>query len=77
MSIQSKYDFSHYDTGGLVYIKTVKASDLPLNLQQGVDPGKTLYSLHRPDCERMAIVPDRKLAFMLAREHDLTPLTVH
>ena len=75
--MQSKYDFSHYDTDGLVYIKTVEASDLPLKLQQEVEPGKTLYSLHRPDGERMAIVQDRKLAFMLAHEHDLTPLTVH
>ena len=75
--MQSKYDFSHYDTDGLVYIKTVEVSDLPLNLQQEVEPGKRLYSLHRPDGERMAIVQDRKLAFMLAREHDLTPLTVH
>jgi len=36
MSMQSKYDFSHYDTDGLVYIKTVEASDLPLDLQQEV-----------------------------------------
>ena len=75
--MQSKYSFSHYDTDGLVYIKTVEASDLPINLQQKVEPGKTLYSLHRSDGERMAIVGDRKLAYMLAREHDLTPLTVH
>ena len=54
--MQGKYDFSYYETDGLVYIKAVEASDLPPNLQQEVEPGKTLYSLHWPDGKRMSIV---------------------
>lgn len=75
--MHSKVDFSGYDTGKLVYIKAVDVTDLPLELQKQIDSGKTLYSVHNPDGERLALVDDRNLAFVLARENDLTPLTVH
>lgn len=75
--MHSKYDFSKYDTGDLVYIKTVEAADLPVGLQRQVGSEKTLYAVHKSDGERVAVVENRTLAFVLARENDLIPVTVH
>ena len=36
-----------------------------------------LYAVHDASGERLALVKDRKLAFMLARQNDMTPVTAH
>jgi hypothetical protein len=75
--MHSKYDFSHFDTDDLVYIKTVAVTELPLDLQRQVGPDKTLYAVHKADGERVAVVENRALAHRLARDNDLTPMTLH
>ena len=75
--MHSKYDFSHFDTDDLVYIKTVAVTELPLDLQRQVGPDKTLYAVHKADGERVAVVENRALAYNLARDNDLTPMTLH
>ncbi|HBS37582.1 MAG TPA: DUF1150 domain-containing protein [Rhodobacteraceae bacterium] len=75
--MHSKYDFSHFDTDDLVYIKTVEVTELPLNLQRQVGSDKTLYAVHKADGERVAVVENRALAYSLARDNDLTPMTLH
>ena len=75
--MHSKYDFSHFDTDDLVYIKTVAVTELPLDLQRQVGPDKTLYAVHKADGERVAVVDNRALAYSLARDNDLTPMTLH
>jgi hypothetical protein len=75
--MHSKYDFSHFDTDDLVYIKTVEVTELPLDLQRQVGPDKTLYAVHKADGERVAVVENRALAYSLARDNDLTPMTLH
>lgn len=61
----------------IVYIRPVAVSDLPQALRQQAGDLETIYSVHRPDGERLALVADRSLAFHLAREHDLAPVSVH
>jgi hypothetical protein len=46
-------------------------------LQEQAEGFKTIYAVHRPDGERLALVADRRLAFALAREHDMAPVFVH
>jgi len=75
--MHSKYDFSHFDTDDLVYIKTVAVTELPLDLQRQVGSDKTLYAVHKADGERVAVVENRALAYSLARDNDLTPMTLH
>ena len=75
--MHSKYDFSHFDTDNLVYIKIVAVTELPLDLQRQVGPYKTLYAVHKADGERVAVVENRALAYSLARDNDLTPMTLH
>ena len=38
---------------------------------------ETLYSVHRENGEQLALVADRKLAYALARQHDMAPVAVH
>ncbi len=61
----------------MVYIRPVLVADLPLDLQREAEGIETLYSMHRPDGARVALVADRGLAFALAREHDMAPVFVH
>jgi hypothetical protein len=77
MTMHSKYNFSHFDTDDLVYIKTVAVTELPLDLQRQVGTDKTLYAVHKADGERVAVVENRALAYSLARDNDLTPMTLH
>lgn len=73
-----KYDFSRLmDEGRTVYVRSVKPADLPADVREQVGNRETLYAVHRADGERLALVKDRKLAFVLARQNDLAPVTVH
>ncbi len=61
----------------IVYVRPVLVSDLPDNLRDQADGAATIYALHAPDGARLALVKDRALAFMVAREHDYAPVNVH
>ena len=61
----------------IVYIREVAVADLPDDVREQVPGVETLYSVHREDGERLALVKDRDLAFLLAREHELAPVSVH
>ena len=38
---------------------------------------ETIFAVHDADGQQIALVADRNLAFMLARQHDKVPMTVH
>ncbi|MEO8243035.1 MAG: DUF1150 family protein [bacterium] len=61
----------------IVYVRPVAVADLPRDLQEQAEGFTTIYSVHRPDGERLALVADRNLAFALARQHDMAPVSVH
>lgn len=61
----------------IVYIRSVEVSDLPLGLQEQVEGLTRLYAVHSGNGERLALVADKDLAFALARQHDLAPVSVH
>lgn len=60
----------------IVYVRPVNAEDLPdeARAQAGDTP---LFAVHAPNGDRLALVKDRKLAFLLARQNDFTPVSVH
>ena len=57
----------------IVYVKTVEVADLPSDLRDQAGDLDQLYAVHDSDGQQLALVADRKLAFVLAREHDLSP----
>ena len=61
----------------IVYVRPVHSEDLPAELRAQTEGMDELYSVHAANGERLALVRDRKLAFQLARQNDLTPVDVH
>lgn len=75
MNIINKSDSS--PAGNIVYIRPIAIADLPEEIRIQVPELDHLYAVHSPDGERLALVRDRVLAFSLARENELQPVSVH
>jgi hypothetical protein len=75
--MNSRFNGLPDQTEGLVYIRTVQVADLPDEVREQVEGLEQLFSVHRANGERLALVADRGLAFALARQHDLAPVSVH
>lgn len=75
--MNTPFDFKDNDQSNVVYVRPVAVADLPDDVQSEIGNMETIYAVHRADGERLALVKDRKLAFMLARQNDLAPVTVH
>lgn len=74
--MNTPYDFKSLGEK-VVYVKAVQVADLPDEVQASADGLEQLYAVHDADGQQLALVADRKLAFVLARQHDMTPMTVH
>ena len=61
----------------IVYVRPVEVAALPEAVQAQVGGLKTVYAVHGEDGEQLALVADRKLAFLLARQNDMAPVSVH
>ena len=59
-----------------VYVSAVNVSDLPEAVAKGISQGR-VYSLNSSNGERLALVKDRSLAFVLARQNEFHPVPVH
>jgi len=75
--MDTRYEFGSETDRPIVYVRAVKVDDLPQDMQDQVGELDTLYAVHNADGERLALVRDRKLAFMLARQNDMEPVTVY
>ena len=64
-------------TDRIVYVRPVDIADLPEEMQSEIVGVDQLYAVHAPDGERLAVVKDREMAFVLARQNDFSPVTVH
>ncbi|MAK80150.1 MAG: hypothetical protein CMH00_08030 [Marinovum sp.] len=59
-----------------VYVSAVNVADLPEAVAKGISQGR-VYSLNSSNGERLALVKDRSLAFVLARQNEFHPVPVH
>lgn len=75
--MDAKYDFGADADQPIVYIRAVNVADLPQDMQEQAMGHETLYAVHNADGERLALVRDRSLAFVLARQNDMEPVAVH
>lgn len=75
--MDTKYDFLPEEGERIVYVRPVKAADLPEEVRAQLGGLDELYAVHDASGERLALVRDRKLAFVLARQNDLAPVNVH
>ncbi len=60
-----------------VYVKPILVTDLPREVREQAEGLEQLYSVHDAMGQQLALVGDRKLAFVLARQHDYAPVMVH
>ncbi|QQA43237.1 DUF1150 family protein [Pelagovum pacificum] len=74
--MNSKIDFAHLGQN-MVYVKPVDVADLPEDVQEEAGDLEQLFAVHNSDGEQLALVADRNLAFSLARQHDMSPVTLH
>lgn len=70
-------DFSASPEARIVYVRSVVVADLPAAVREQAGDAETLYAVHNADGERLALVADRNMAFVLARQNDFAPVTVH
>ena len=75
--MNTPFDFKSIDDQQIVYVRPVPVSDLPAEVRSQAGPAKEIYAVHNAEGERLALVANRSLAFALARQNDLTPVTVH
>ncbi|TNF22310.1 MAG: DUF1150 family protein [Rhodobacteraceae bacterium] len=75
--MNTAYDFANTIAHNIVYVKPVAVADLPEDIRSQAQGAKTLYAVHRENGEQLALVADRKLAYLLARQHDMAPVSVH
>jgi hypothetical protein len=61
----------------IVYVRPVKAAELPDDIRAALGGVEQVYAVHSTDGERLALVRDRRMAFALARQNDLAPVNVH
>ena len=59
-----------------VYVSAVNVADLPEAVAKGISQDR-VYSLNSSTGERLALVKDRSLAFVLARQNEFHPVPVH
>ena len=59
-----------------VYVSAVNVADLPEGVAKGISQGR-VYSLNSSTGDRLALVKDRSLAFVLARQNEFHPVPVH
>ncbi len=59
-----------------VYVSAVNVADLPEAVAREISQAR-VYSLNSSTGERLALVKDRSLAFVLARQNEFHPVPVH
>ena len=72
-------DFPSFQDDGdkrIVYVREVKTADLPeeVRAQTSLDH---LYAIHAANGAVLALVPDRAQAFVVARQNEFSPVSVH
>ncbi len=61
----------------MVYVKPVAIAELPQDVQDQAEGLEELFAVHDAEGQQLALVADRRMAFVLAREHNYAPQPLH
>lgn len=75
--MDTKYEALKDHPDRIVYVRPVKWSELPPEIQAQVGGDTPLYAICDESGERLALVKNRALAFAVARTNDFAPVSVH
>lgn len=73
-------DFPSFPAEGgkrIVYVREVRTADLPDEVRARAAGLDHLYAIHDADGDVLALVPDRRQAFLVARQNEMAPQSVH
>jgi hypothetical protein len=77
MNTPFDFESNTVDENRIVYVRPVAVADLPEDVREQATGMDQIFAVHSADGERLALVRDRELAFVLARQNDLAPVNVH
>jgi hypothetical protein len=69
--------FQSEDDKRIVYVREVKTADLPEEVRARTGDIDHLYAIHATNGAVLALVPDRAQAFIVARQNEFSPVSVH
>ena len=75
--MHTPYNFGNTLPSNVVYIRPVNRADLPKDMRAQTADMAEIHAVHDANGQRLALVADRALAFALAREHNMAPVSVH
>ena len=70
----NKTPFTEPKGKAIVYVRELAADEMPDELR-GIEA--RFFGVHDAEGNRLAVVPDRRVAFALAKQNDMRPLSVH
>ena len=74
--MDTKFNFAEV-SDRVVYVKPVDVADLPEDVREAAGDREQLFAVHDSDGQQLALVADRQMAFVLARQNDMRPVAVH
>ncbi len=75
--MDTRYEFEDAGERPIVYVRSVNVEELPDDMREQADGADHVYAVHSEEGERLALVKDRALAFILANQNDMAPVSVH
>lgn len=75
--MNTRYEIAQPEENRIVYVRPVDVSDLPEDLREQAGDRDRIYAVHAADGERLALVADRRMAFILAHQNDYAAVNVH
>lgn len=74
---QSLADHLAAQTSKIVYVRPISVAGLTDEMKDQIGPLETVYAVSDASGAQLALVVNRDLAFALARQHDMAPVSVH
>jgi len=75
--MSTEYSATETEDRPIVYIRPISVSELPDEVREQAGDLETVYAIGSEDGKQLALVGDRQTAFVVAREHDMEPVSVH
>ncbi|MCC6001560.1 MAG: DUF1150 family protein [Pararhodobacter sp.] len=72
-----KTPFPDMPEGRIAYIRQVPVHALPEEIRAQLPGVAQVYGVHDAEGACLALARDRRLAFVLARQNDLSPVSAH
>ena len=73
-------DYPSYNSGPeapIVYIRSMRTEDLPAKVREQIGDLEHVWTVSDQDGDLLALADNRENAFLMARQHEMAPVSVH